>query len=285
MEIAYIISAYQYPEHLVRLVERLHTNTTSFFIHIDKKTNLDVYTKIVQGTKNLPGVHFLKRHLCYWGGFGHVQATLEGIHEILMRDIPFEIVILLTGQDYPIKSNEYIHGFMQKSKGKSFMNFFPLPSDQWLDGGLQRIDRWHIRLRNRHLIFPKNRNSPIKRKFPSGAQPYGGSSYWCLTRECIEYIYKHIQEHPSFVNFFRWVDVPDELFFQTVLLNSPLRETIINDDLRYIEWRDPESGSPAVLGKDDLEKMMNSPKLFARKFGRMDVLDMIDCSFLSLEQR
>jgi hypothetical protein len=81
------------------------------------------------------------------------------------------------------------------------------------------------------------------------------------------------------VNFFRWVDVPDELFFQTILMNSSLKERIINDDLRYIAWKDLESGSPAILKLDDFDQMMQSPKLFARKFDMTvdaEVLDLID---------
>jgi hypothetical protein len=204
---------------------------------------------------------------------------LEGIREIVEKTIPFEVAILLTGQDYPIKSNEYIHKFLKTNRQKSFMDFFPLPSNQWQDGGLNRIDRWHIRVRNRHFTFPKDRNSRnslLKRKFPGNARPFGGSSYWCLDRECILYIYNYVRRNPVFVNFFRWVDVPDELFFQTILLNSSLKKKIINDNLRYIEWRNLESGSPAILGKDDLDKLMESPKLFARKFDRMEVLDLID---------
>ncbi|MGE5445412.1 MAG: hypothetical protein ACM3SR_12560 [Ignavibacteriales bacterium] len=43
MRLAYIISAYKYPEQLIRLILRLNTDTTSFFIHVDKKTDNEVY--------------------------------------------------------------------------------------------------------------------------------------------------------------------------------------------------------------------------------------------------
>ena len=70
--------------------------------------------------------------------------------------------------------------------------------------------------------------------------------------------------NPQVVRFFRHVFVPDEIFFQTILMNSPLHDEIENDNLRYVEWsREP---APAVLGVDDLDAMLSSGKLFARKF-------------------
>jgi hypothetical protein len=279
VEIAYIISAYKYPEQLIRLVRRLNAEGASFFIHIDKKARPGMYEQVFQSLKAAPGVHFLKRYRCEWGGFGHVLASLEGIEELYRKKISFDYAILLTGQDYPIRSNDQIKKFFSQNEGMSFLDFFPLPSSQWQDGGLDRIERWHFRFRNRHFVFPKGPNRLLQRKFLQGYRPYGGSSYWCLSNNCVRLVYEHINCHPEFVSFFRTIDVPDELFFQTLLLNSRVREKIVNDDLRFIEWRDLESGSPAILTTSDFEKMIQSPKLFARKFDitvDADILDRID---------
>jgi len=140
-----------------------------------------------------------------------------------------------------------------------------------------------LRILNRYVCFPTSSRFPIKRKFPRGFKPFGGSSYWCLPRECIEYIYKLTTRNRAFVNFFKYVDVPDEIFFQTIILNSPLERMAVNDNLRYLEWNDPDSGSPAVLRKSDFGKLLSSPKLFARKFDvhvDADVLDLIDREIL-----
>jgi hypothetical protein len=279
MRIAYIISAYKNPDQLVRLIGRLHAENASIFVHIDKRATSEIYTQVVEGTQHLPGLYFLKRHRCEWGGFGHVQATLEGINAILARRIPFDYAILLTGQDYPIKSPALITEFLRKNQGKSFIDYFPLPSDNWAQGGLPRIERWHLHFARRHVAFPANGTGRIKRRFPRGFSPFGGSSYWCLARECIEYVHAFARREPGFVRYFKTVDVPDEMFFQTILLNSACAEDIVNDDLHYIEWKDPGSGSPSILGRGDFDMMAASPKLFARKFDvdvDAEVLDWID---------
>lgn len=252
-------------------------------MHIDKKTSDRVYRQAVDGLRNLPNVYFLERHRCNWGDLGHVKATIKGIKALFANNVHFDYVILLTGQDYPIKPNEQIERFLQENEGKLFMEYFPLPCDHWqnlgISGGLDRIEYWHFRLFNRHFSFPNKRGFPIKRKFPEGFKPFGGSSYWCFPRDCIEFIQEFIKQNRSFVNFFKYVDVPDEIFFQTIILNSHFKESVVNDDLRYIDWKDTNSGSPAILCKDDFEKIARSSKLFARKFDitvDANVLDMID---------
>jgi Core-2/I-Branching enzyme len=230
----------------------------------------------------LANVHFLERHRCYYGGFGHVGATLKGISEIFRRRVPFDYAILLTGQDYPIKSNREIDAFLAQHDGRSFLEHFQLPSEEWDFHGLDRIDLWHVRVRGRYFRFPQRPRMRIRRRFPPNLQPFGGSAYWCLPRESTEYIHRFLQLNPSYVRFFKYVNVPEEMFFHTIILNSPLRESVVNDDLRYLEWRDPAvAGGPAVLTKSDLGNIMSSPKLFARKFDMTkdsEVLDMIDAT-------
>jgi hypothetical protein len=239
---------------------------------------------MVNGLVHLSNVHFLKRHRCEWGAFGHVAATLEGIGEILKTGTDFDHAILLTGQDYPIKSNRHIRQFFQAHMGQLFLEYFPLPHNEWQNRGMDRIEAWHWHILGRYFKFSPGRRFPIQRRFPKGLKPFGGSSYWCLTRECIEYIHTFTTQNSAFVNFFKYVEVPDEIFFQTIILNSPFERMAVNDNLRYMEWNDLNSGSPAVLVKTDVEKLRASSKLFARKFDQSvdaQVLDLIDQELLA----
>jgi hypothetical protein len=58
----------------------------------------------------------------------------------------------------------------------------------------------------------------------------------------------------------------EEIYFQTILLNSKYINNIINDNLRYIDWDSGRGGYPAFLDKTDYEKIKHSNKIFARKF-------------------
>ena len=277
MRIAYVILAHQLPEQLARLVRRLNTPNALFLIHINRRSDDAVYRAARAGLAELENVVFLRRHKLYWGGFGHVRATLEGLDELHRRSAQFDYVALLTGQDYPIKPVAEIERTLAESGGTSFMAYDRLPGG--LADGMQRITYWH----SRRIGVPRgwHLQVPIRRQFPYGFVPYGGSSYWWLSREAAEYVRRFVVEHPGYQRFFKHVDVPDESFFHTIVMNSPLRDRVVNDELRYVDWtRDP---LPAIFGASDLETLRRCPKLVARKFDSScdaEILDLIDRELL-----
>ena len=284
MKLAYLISAYKYPEQLIRLIDRLATGDAQFLVHIDKRTDSATFQRMVAGAERIASVRFLKRHTCYWGGFGHVAATLEGIRALVSNEIEYEYAILLTGQDYPIKSNAHIQRYLRERHGQLFMEYFPLPHPEWQHYGMDRIEGWHWHVRGKYYRLMPSPSFPFRRKFPRGLRPFGGSSYWCLTRDSLDFVDRWTKDHPRYVEFFKRVEVPDELFFQTIILNSEFRDRVQNDNLRLVEWRDPESGSPSILGAADFPMVAASPKLFARKFDMSvdsRVLELIDRHLLA----
>jgi hypothetical protein len=271
--VAYVVSAYKYPKQLGRLLRVLSTSTASFSVHVDRKTRPSVFRAMRAETEDVPNVRFLPRHVSHWAGFGHVRATLKGLADVVERGAPFDYVVLLTAQDYPLRSSAYIERFLGDAGGRSFMNHWPLPFPPWEPrGGVDRIEDWHlITYRRLHLALP------LRRRLPGGLDPYGGGAYWCLARPVVEYIHEFVQRNPAYVRFFERVFVPDELFFQTIVLNSPLRETIVNDNLRFIDWS--ENPGPTVLRMEHLPKLVESGKLFARKFDASvdaEILDALD---------
>jgi hypothetical protein len=273
--LTYIVSAYKNLDQLVRLVDRLTTGSSVVFVHVDRKTDDGEYARLEASLAEREDVHLLERHVCHWGGFGHVEATLKGIDALLGSGADFGHVVLLTGQDYPIKPLGEIERFFAERPETSFMAYSRLPNEWWADGGVDRIRYRHWRWRGRHARLP------WPRRFPPGLRPYGGGAYWNLSREAVEHVARFLERRPDVARFFRGVDIPDEILFQTVLMSSPLAESVVNDNLRYIDWsRGPR---PALLEARDLPALRDSPKLFARKFDVFhdaDVLDLVDHELL-----
>ena len=229
--IAYIISAYKLPRQLIRLVGALQQPHHAFYIHIDAKTGDDVFEIVRAGLERATNVELLTRHVCEWGDFGHVRATLKGLDRLTASGRPYDYVAVITGQDYPIKSAADTERFLARQRERSFMNFRPLPIEGMEAGAYDRLP------------------SP---NLPGGLHPYFGSGYWTLHRRAIEYIQGFLQSSPAYIPFFERVRIPDEMFFQTILLNSPLRADIVNDDLRLIKWPGPEVLTSAAL--DEIER-------------------------------
>lgn len=291
MKIAYIILAHKLPDQLVRLVNKISTPDTFLIIHVDKKTNNGTYREILEPLKDRSDVFFLEREICNWGEFGHLSATLSGIREICENKIKFDYLLLITGQDYPIKSNENISQVLKMSNGKSYLNFSPL-----MDLSNQRdwLIYWHFHWLKRHYVFPRlnmfsrpninlcwnvvAKRISVRRKLPEKLVPFYGGAYWCLSFDCIKYLFDYVNRNRNIVNFFRFTFIPEEIFFQTILVNSELKASLIDDDLRYIDFSEHKA-HPALLGKDHYDRFINTHNIFARKFDSSkdtDVLDLID---------
>ncbi|AFY35649.1 beta-1,6-N-acetylglucosaminyltransferase [Calothrix sp. PCC 7507] len=280
MKIAYLMLAHKLPEQLARLVNALNNEESHFFIHLDARatTLLEESKKCLSSFEN---VHFVpKRYKCRWGQFSIVRGTISCLETLVTSGIEFDYVFLLSGQDYPIKSISHIESFLEKNRGKQFINCFSLEEEnEWSDHPppfepISRAKDLHLFFRSRVIHLP------IRRKFPNNFSPYGGSQWWTLSRDCINWMTKFMRDNPGFVNYFKYTFIPDELFFHSMIMNSPFKEDIIDNSLRYVDFTRANPTRPAVLGVEDFEFLQNGTSaLFARKFDisrDSKILDLID---------
>jgi Core-2/I-Branching enzyme len=285
MRIVYIILAHKNPRQVIRLVNALNAEKNLFFIHIDKKSGDEVHEIVSEFSSQLNNVYLLNNQKLYWGRFSIVEATIKIIDHILRENVEFDYLKLLSGQDYPIKSNAIINEVLASNKNKSFIEFSPIPSGKWMglgeiDGGMSRIQNWHVYL-SKNQLYPM-KLPKIKRNFPKGFQPFIGSQFWCLSRDCAEYVSTFTKDNSKFIDFFRHVNIPDEVFFQTIVLNSHFKEQVVNSDLTYIDWT-AKLANPKILRQEDLENLSQFSGLFARKFDSIEdsnILDLIDDKLL-----
>ena len=90
-----------------------------------------------------------------------------------MQDDP-DHVVLLSGQDYPIKPNAYIEDFLAAGSESSFFMHFPLPTANWSHGGMRRFCDWHFRYRRLHLRLPLRRrltSPPLRPTLKQAGEP------------------------------------------------------------------------------------------------------------------
>src|SRR3954453_2826522 len=114
MKLVYIVLAYKLPEMLIRLVDALDRPSTSFLVHVDSKTDDMTFQAMVDGLARHSNVHFLEERIeCHWAEFGRVAASLAGLRQFVTDAETGDRVVLLSGQDYPIKSLNGIESFFQ----------------------------------------------------------------------------------------------------------------------------------------------------------------------------
>ena len=53
--------------------------------------------------------------------------------------------------------------------------------------------------------------------------------------------------------------------FQTILMNSEMRNRIVNNNLRYWKFEGGDGSGPVYLNESDFESIVNQNVIFARK--------------------
>lgn len=287
MKKAYIILAHKNAQQLKRLIEQLDEENAMFFLHIDKRTSFNEFKNELKQFERLV---FVERVSSEWAGFGLIEAVLNSIKQISSFNIPFERVILLSAQDYPIKSKDYINDFFRKSSFTNFIDYYKIPNEKWKpNGGLYRVNKYYIGTKKYQKYLAKSLNFlsmfffPVKRRLPLQTEtPFAGSQWWIFDQNAINYIISFLEENPGYIKFHRYTFAPDEVFFQMILLNTKdekLLSSISRDNKRFYKWCDANNAHPDILGEEDFKAIEKSDALFARKFDvAIDkvILDIID---------
>lgn len=262
---AILILAHHNPTQLSFLINKLKLDF-DIYVQIDKKSNINI--------ENLPkakNIYYYKEIKVYWGHVSQVYNMKFIIEKAFKKG--YERYCIISGDDLPIKSNEYINNFFANSKDKIYMYTNKLPIKTWgFNYGFDRLDRyWFMKTDLRKLAKIRGRITlgiqrvlglKIKR-FPLNY--YAGSNWLNLTHESISYVFKFLKENPTFLKKLKYSRATDEIWIQSILMNSEFKHLIINDDLRYIDWTSgPEY--PRVLGDSDIDSIKSSKALFARKF-------------------
>ncbi len=284
MSHAYLISGHTGPEQISRLARRLGESGDVVLMHLNRHMPASEVRHILRASAPVEPI-LIPRAATNWGRFSLVEAQLRGMAVLMDLGRPFEHFSAVSGQDYPIKPAHEIRERLARARGVTFLKGDPLPLEGWKDedGGWPRIRKWHIRVRSRHIAIPARRSLPV------GLRAHGGPGWWTMSREAVREVLDTVRRRPEIPRFFRHVDIPDELFFHTILLSSPLRDRIGHDSLRHVRWdahRRSPTGSPDWLMSTDLEELRASTALFARKFDPArdrGVLDLIDRELLGQE--
>lgn len=274
MKQAILITAYKGVKQLQELLRSFDENFT-FFIHFDKKSKISK-AEIKSLKAEFDVRYFSRKYKISWGGVKHLWAILD----LLENANKYEDIShfhLITGQDYPIKSNKDFISFLNSNPDKEFIEYNPLPYYKWFEGGFERLDLYNLNdwfygregMGRRIVMGFKaiQKRLKIKRSYPKSfpQQLYGGSTYWTLTKACVDYVLNYMKEHPEYLKRFNYTFCAEEVFFQTIIMNSPLSERVVNDPLRFIVWEKRNRSYPANLDVWDFENIKKSSALFARK--------------------
>lgn len=280
--IAYIISAYKDAAHLFRLVNALD-EYADFYVHIDLKADIRPFKELL-GDK----VTFVPAHWVSWGGWEQVEYQKELLAAVIHSGIEYTRVVCLSGQDYPLWSNEEIHRYLDEHPETEFIMGMSLSMSQDRKQR-SKIENYHffrdlrwrnLWLKNKLIVAARClmqlipcRKSDILWIGDIEAEIYFGSDYWALTLPCARYVYDTLcKDYKDLSDYFKTCFVPSELCIQTIVFNSPFkREALLYKGdypglsgltpLHYMEYRK----TVKILTTEDLPVLRQSGKMFCRK--------------------
>ncbi len=258
--IAYLILVHRYPNQFKRLFRAIYHPANHYLVHVDKRSGVGLQTEIQDFLSGFPHASLLKSESTLWGGYSLVDAELRGIKELLKMGLKWEFFINLSGQDFPLKSLTYIQDFLGRNIGRDFLKV--AHQSKFRPDTLSRIANYVTESGDSILSTPIR-----KRPYLRCVTPYIGNQWMILSRKFCEFV-SYSPEVERFKRFYRHTFIADEGFFQTVIMNTSYKGTIVNDDKRTIDW--VPLGiiklRPRDFTSNDADFLMASPGLFARKF-------------------
>jgi hypothetical protein len=290
------ILAHKNASHLELLTSECLQRGYEVIIHIDKKNR----KQLLQDSELLKK-HTLKESI----DVTRAHITIVEASLLLLKaakDVNYDYVHVISGEDFIVKSANCFETFFSEHKGRNFVNNNLLPvnlntepqrdklfsactvfkdrintdnySSWYYENGMGLLNTYYVRpgsLGDKliKLLTPTYRLRKIhkrlaRRKLPK-KQYYAGSAWFSITKEMAQYLTDETAASPDFYTFFEKSLFPDETYFHTLALNSPLAETIINSDLRYIPWDNPVNFGPRPINISELGDIANSNGFFARK--------------------
>jgi hypothetical protein len=265
MKEVFLIHAHKDLDQLNALVAQLCDDDFLIYVHLDLKWQVDP-------AKVHPAAHLVSPRMdVRWAHFTQVEATLNSLRQIV-REVPeFDKVIFLSAQDFPLLPNARLKQELAGLADLELLDAVPMHEGEggwpanfryqyfYSEGG-PKMTRVACGLANRLLRLFRT-----TRRLPGGMEPWGGSSWWALSRRCIVDLLERLAREPGVLRFYRTTECPDEMFFQTMIMNSPHRERVLGRNFRHIQWPENGAPNPKILDEHDFERIASAGDHFCRK--------------------
>ncbi len=277
---AFMIMAHDDWELLGTLISTLDHPRAHILILIDRRAHA-VPLDDLRRRATRARIEFLPRMTIRWAGFSQARGELALLRAAGPRHSRYH---LLSGHDLPVVALDDLYEFFDAHPSTEFVEVWATA-----DNG-RMTDSIHDRFRYYHLFELPHRRSLLGRvakKLLLRAQKAArvdrtyaypspvcyGTNWFSITSDLARHVLEHEREIEK---TFRFTSSPDELFLQTLVMRSHFRERLYQNspvqtttpNARFIDWSRPGefAHSPRVFRTDDLDMILSSGAMFARKF-------------------
>lgn len=316
-KIVFMIMCHKNVAQVIRLAKRCLSEASDVVVHADSLMAAAEYAELEEFARNQTGVYLTERRL-------HGELDRDSLIHITMLMVKkaldmqrqngtrYQYFCLMSGQDYPIKPIKYICDELRENYPQPYIDCTPYDKNGWMYKKLRwnvftnkirlKIDKF-FKNRHRHpirvalmaalLLSSKSMHCIIPslyHQIKKYADVYGGSAWWMLPDVAIEYIYRRYNNPDKLVELLLQAITPEELFFQTLAMQSSVQERIeVNPKdavaqncktwAYFYDDDKPPVNHPYTFTTKEFEKLKKSDRWIARKFDQnidADILDMLD---------
>ena len=255
-------------EQLKILLSLLEYELNDIYIHADKKMALsDSEKNEISSSLKKSNCCFIESQYGAWGGDSLMKIEINLLKKA--TEIEHKYYHLLSGSDLPLKTQSYIHNIL-KNDGRDYLGIDDKENELKLY--LHRFRYYYFLQnwcgKNNHIIIKKIQSASIliqkifkiNRLRNVKFELVKSEQWFSITHNTAEYV---LEQYPRYKKYFLHSFIPDESFIYTIINDSYLVNNMEKISLRYIDWN---RGGPYIFGIDDFDELINSPKLYARKF-------------------
>lgn len=300
---AYMIIAYSQWELLKKLMHLLDDDRNDIYIHINKKIKGAPFNELITFPKKSK-VYIVERIPIDRGTYSIFDAQMVLLKSALSNK-DYTYFHLLSGQDLPLKSQDYIHDFFEKNDGKNFIDVIP-PEKVKKD--------WYERYSLYQFLVPYTLDKNVRAKFAKAVRKIAiivqkavgvnrfkkyekqgfkmcyGSSWFSITKGFAEYL---VENEPQIQKMYqKRTFIPEESIPQTFLWSSRFKDTLYDSDwldnklnranMRMIFWTG--NTSPETITMKHIDILRNTNNLFARKFDIINHGDAVEAIEAMLQE-
>ena len=267
---AVLIICHSQPSVIEKTVRILDNERIDFYILVDKKSEIADF-EFLSDIPKKSSLRFTDRISVNWGGDSQIKAEIKLLEESLSDD--YRYYHLISGADLPLKRADEILAIFDENDGMEFLHY----SEEEFSKSSEIRVKYYYPFQN-SVRFGRNeklKNMMIKiqklfgvSRIKNDEKFYLGSNWFSITDDLARFI---LQNKEHILKKYKSTLCCDEVFLQTLVRKSPFADNIfqfekndyIGSNLRYIDWK---RGNPYVFDKSDVDELLASKAIFARKF-------------------
>lgn len=206
-----------------------------------------------------------------WGG-EHLKEILMGLKLCLKKD--FSYVHIISGEDYPTVPVDELVNFFDGKKGiysdchlpdrKAWSKRYKCrwPYVKWsMDYKYNKA----VKFLNAAVVAFQECFPFLQRKGIGEFEKVYMGLIWAYPKDAAEYIVDYIDHNQHFWKDLQTCKIPEEFCFPTILMNSPLKERMEYNNLRFGRFDSINGWGPVYATEEDLNSIDGKGCLFARK--------------------